>query len=165
MNIETYKPEYKEAFIAMNLAWIEEMFQVEDEDRMVLGSIEERLQMVGRFSSPSMMKARLWHLVWLHHSHLVSGKLKNLLPKKNLLVKGLAKLVCKLAWILLRRNRFKKLLSFRIENVCPPSICIENLVLSKFQLSKTNSLMNVQTLLLNNISSNLKEQDQADKKS
>ncbi|HFI0638555.1 TPA: GNAT family N-acetyltransferase [Streptococcus suis] len=43
MNIETYKPEYKEAFIAMNLAWIEEMFQVEDEDRMVLGSIEERL--------------------------------------------------------------------------------------------------------------------------
>ncbi|HFU4026097.1 TPA: GNAT family N-acetyltransferase [Streptococcus suis] len=43
MNIETYKPEYKEAFIAMNLAWIEEMFQVGDEDRMVLGSIEERL--------------------------------------------------------------------------------------------------------------------------
>lgn len=43
MNIETYKPEYKEAFIAMNLAWIEEMFQVEDEDRMVLGSIEEHL--------------------------------------------------------------------------------------------------------------------------
>ncbi|HFI0450754.1 TPA: GNAT family N-acetyltransferase [Streptococcus suis] len=43
MNIETYKPEYKEAFIAMNLAWIEEMFQVEDEDLMVLGSIEERL--------------------------------------------------------------------------------------------------------------------------
>ncbi|HFH9946594.1 TPA: GNAT family N-acetyltransferase [Streptococcus suis] len=43
MNIETYKPEYKEAFIAMNLAWIEEMFQVEDEDRMVLGSIKERL--------------------------------------------------------------------------------------------------------------------------
>ena len=43
MNIETYKPENKEAFIAMNLAWIEEMFQVEDEDRMVLGSIEERL--------------------------------------------------------------------------------------------------------------------------
>ncbi|HFU4466524.1 TPA: GNAT family N-acetyltransferase [Streptococcus suis] len=43
MNIETYKTEYKEAFIAMNLAWIEEMFQVEDEDRMVLGSIEERL--------------------------------------------------------------------------------------------------------------------------
>ncbi|MFH6649961.1 GNAT family N-acetyltransferase [Streptococcus suis] len=43
MNIETYKPEYKEAFIAMNLAWIEEMFQVEDEDRVVLGSIEERL--------------------------------------------------------------------------------------------------------------------------
>lgn len=43
MNIETYKPEYKEAFIAMNLAWIEEMFQVEDEDRLVLGSIEERL--------------------------------------------------------------------------------------------------------------------------
>ncbi|HFU4489637.1 TPA: GNAT family N-acetyltransferase [Streptococcus suis] len=43
MNIETYKPEYKEAFIAMNLAWIEEIFQVEDEDRMVLGSIEERL--------------------------------------------------------------------------------------------------------------------------
>lgn len=43
MNIETYKPEYKEAFIAMNLAWIEEMFQVEDEDRMVLGSIEECL--------------------------------------------------------------------------------------------------------------------------
>jgi hypothetical protein len=39
------------------------------------------------------------------------------------------------------------------------------LVLSKFQLTKTNSLMNVQTLLLNNISSNLKEQDQADKKS
>lgn len=43
MNIETYKPEYKEAFIAMNLAWIEEMFQVEDEICMVLGSIEERL--------------------------------------------------------------------------------------------------------------------------
>ncbi len=82
MNIETYKPEYKEAFIAMNLAWIEEMFQVEDEDRMVLGSIEERLANGGRFSSPSMMKAKLWHLVWLHHSHLVSGKLKNLLPKR-----------------------------------------------------------------------------------
>ncbi len=30
-------------------------------------------------------------------------------------------------------------------------------------VDKTNSLMNVQTLLLNNISSNLKEQEQADK--
>ncbi|HEM3165740.1 TPA: GNAT family N-acetyltransferase [Streptococcus suis] len=48
MKIETYKPEYKEEFIAMNLAWIEEMFEVEPEDRAVLESIDQRLANGGK---------------------------------------------------------------------------------------------------------------------
>lgn len=48
MKIVPYNPKYKEDFIEMNKAWIEDMFVLEDEDLREMGNIEAYIEKGGQ---------------------------------------------------------------------------------------------------------------------